>query len=139
VIIPCRGKKWLTGDSGYLLEPPPERGTIGEAAMETILRLPLLTTVRFSSLDTTPVTPAIWRNLRENGVLIRSYTTGDEQFYHIRRLDLEMSLRSGKEQVWTDSTYYEGDPIPEAVLDQVYEIKGRNTRLDGWRKGFTIA
>lgn len=98
---------------------------------------PSLTTVYFCTYGTDPnPDPLKWCSKRTNGILIRTYSNGTEEFIHLRRLELlkvnsdlykaycedELDECHGNDHRWVDNTSYKGYRVLEDVLEQVYKL-----------------
>ena len=107
--------------------------------MAQLKNCPSLTTVHFCCFGVDPdPDPLKWCFKRTNGVLIRTYTNGIDEFVHLRRLELlkvnpklyeayepdEMDECNGSDHRWVDQTSYKGIRVLDDVLEQVYKAAG---------------
>jgi hypothetical protein len=96
-------------------------------------------TIIFSATSDPDRNPSTWCHKRINGSIIRSYSNGVDDMFHIRRLELlnvdpklydeydpefTYECDGGTDHVWKDQTYFEGREVPIPILDQIYQMIG---------------
>ena len=145
LIIPCRTEAWYkhVRPPDWGKAPPPRTGLIVNYLCRQLKLCPKLDTVIFSVYEREPeLDPARWCSKRINGVLIRSYTNGEDELIHFRRLELlmvnpdlyadydadELDECNGKDHRWVDHTSYKGCVVLPDVLDKVYKELGGEGR-----------
>jgi hypothetical protein len=136
----CRRSNWHRSikPPGWATVAPP-RGYVIPSTVAQLRACPSLTTVYFSVYGAEPnPDPLKWCTKRTNGILVRTYSNGVDEFVHLRRLELlkvnselyndyngdELDICNGKDHRWVDHTSYKGYRVLDDVLEQVYKSSG---------------
>lgn len=157
MIIPCRTAEWATKSKNDWGKAPPPLNFIAPSTIQQLRECPSLHTVHFGVQCHEPsYDPMSWCSQRTSGILIRSYTNGIDDFFHLRRLELvrgtpklyrdydpPLDARCSvpcKSQKWTDHTFYKGYRVLDDTMEKIYkDIKGEGRYWTSPGRGMSMS